>query len=325
MSFGVVSWKKCEVQATFFRVADEESAALDVTAFTVPKLIGGEILDSAAGVGGSLLPQPLAIDDALVIRTDGAVPLRQPINAVVVAIAGLVHLRDGRCYEGRKLRPVVVGENPLKRLESYGPHLCVSVLVACCLHHLLAPGRLGVNLSVIAASCYNETAGKMKNGASQIPVLSRKTQEANRSLGYLSDGWKNLFEPRDKTMKIDYDAVRLYHNIDAVYSDTETHRRLREVREYRRGTNSLIKGLQRTLSRKSDLMNDTEASTLRSFPIEGLDIGYYSATLIFGPSFNHMKKRTHIAIVSLIRLGWLGIVEGIDQDGNQKQVIVRVK
>lgn len=124
-------------------------------------------------------------------------------------------------------------------------------------------------------------------------------------------------------MSIDYDIVLQVHGIDAVYSDHETHRRLREVREDSRPS-ARIKSMQRTLGRKSDHLNQTECDTLRNWPAEGVNLGYWSKALVYAPKLVHRPQKEANAIVSLVRLGYLGIVEGNTADGNRKQVLVRI-
>lgn len=120
-----------------------------------------------------------------------------------------------------------------------------------------------------------------------------------------------------------YDAIRLYHRVDAILLDGETHRRLSEVRNPPYPNEPLCKALARAVGRKSDTMNNTECAILREFPEQGLDLGFYARALIFAPAFNYMPRKKHCAIVSLIRLGRLGICEGI-RDGQRVQILAKL-
>ena len=72
----------------------------------------------------------------------------------------------------------------------------------------------------------------------------------------------------------DYNAIRLYHRVETVYSDSETHRRLQEVANVPYPNDPRCKALGRAVNRKSNGMNDTEQAALAVFPEQGIDLGY---------------------------------------------------
>ena len=82
---------------------------------------------------------------------------------------------------------------------------------------------------------------------------------------------------------IDYKAIRLVHRVETVYSDSETHRRLEEVRYPTYPDDPRCKALARAVNRKSNGMNDTEQAVLADFPEQGIDLGFWSRALTFSP------------------------------------------
>ena len=120
-----------------------------------------------------------------------------------------------------------------------------------------------------------------------------------------------------------YDAIRRYHRVEAVYSDSETHRRLHEVASVPYPNDPRCKALARAVNRKSGSLNTSEQAALVAFPEQGIDLGFWAKALIFAPAFNHMPLKQHAALVSLVRLGRLGICEGL-RDGKKIQILARI-
>ena len=124
-------------------------------------------------------------------------------------------------------------------------------------------------------------------------------------------------------MNIDYNAVRLYHGVEAIYSDTITHRRLSEVRDCQYSRDKRCVSLRQTATRQSDGINNTEQQLLAAFPVQGISLGYYSNALLFAPEVCRLPLRTHKAYIGLIRARYLGIVTG-KVDGEPHEVLVRL-
>lgn len=127
-------------------------------------------------------------------------------------------------------------------------------------------------------------------------------------------------------MNIDYKTVELFHQIrTAIYSDTATHKRLREVREYPYHNDKMVKALTTVVQRKASGINDTEAALLREFPVQGIFLKNYSNAMIFAPEMTRLPLKTHKAYVMLLREGYLGIVSGrIDNYPDPVEVLVRL-
>ena len=121
-----------------------------------------------------------------------------------------------------------------------------------------------------------------------------------------------------------YEAIRLVHRVDTIHLDGETHKRLNEVRNTTYTTNPRCKALARAVGRKSDVINPTEQAFLRDFPEHGIDLGYWSNNLIFSPAICNLPLREHAALVSLVRLGYLGICRG-NRDGKPVEILARIK
>lgn len=124
-------------------------------------------------------------------------------------------------------------------------------------------------------------------------------------------------------MSIDYNAVRLYHGVEAIYSDELTHCRLQEVRNYPHCREKRYAGLKKTACRISDSINNTEQQLLAAFPVQGISLGYYSNALMFAPAIHRLPVTTHKAYIGLLRAGFLGIVTG-KVDGKPHEVLVRL-
>ena len=90
-------------------------------------------------------------------------------------------------------------------------------------------------------------------------------------------------EQEEQATMIDYQAIRLVHRVETVYSDSETHRRLEEVRYPTYPDDPRCKALARAVNRKSNGMNDTEQAVLADFPEQGIDLGFWSRALTFSP------------------------------------------
>ena len=121
----------------------------------------------------------------------------------------------------------------------------------------------------------------------------------------------------------DYNAIRLYHRVETVYSDSETHRRLQEVANVPYPNDPRCKALGRAVNRKSNGMNDTEQTALAVFPEQGIDLGYVARALIFAPAVCNLPLKQHAALVSLVRLGRLGICVGT-RDGRTVEILARL-
>lgn len=124
-------------------------------------------------------------------------------------------------------------------------------------------------------------------------------------------------------MNINYDAIRLVHRVDTIYSDSETHRRLHEVRYPTYPDDPRAKALARAVNRKSDSLNATEQEVLASFPEHGIDLGWWSRALTFAPAVANWPVKRHAALVSLVRLGYLGLCIGT-RDGERVEILVRL-
>ena len=122
---------------------------------------------------------------------------------------------------------------------------------------------------------------------------------------------------------IDYKAIRRVHRVETIYSDSETHRRLEEVRYPTYPDDPRCKALARAVSRKSDSMNDTEQAVLADFPEQGIDLGWWSRALTFAPAIANWPVKRHAALVSLVRLGYLGLCIGT-RDGNRVEILARL-
>ena len=120
-----------------------------------------------------------------------------------------------------------------------------------------------------------------------------------------------------------YDAIRLFHRVETIYSDSETHRRLEEVRYPTYPDDPRCKALARAVSRKSDGMNATEQEVLTSFPERGIDLGFWSRALTFAPAVANWPVKRHAALVSLVRLGYLGLCIGT-RDGQRVEILARL-
>ena len=120
-----------------------------------------------------------------------------------------------------------------------------------------------------------------------------------------------------------YDAIRLFHQVETIYSDSETHRRLEEVRYPTYPDDPRCKALARAVSRKSDSMNDTEQAVLADFPEQGIDLGWWSRALTFAPAIANWPVKRHAALVSLVRVGRLGICVGT-RDGQRVEILARI-
>jgi len=121
-----------------------------------------------------------------------------------------------------------------------------------------------------------------------------------------------------------YDAIRLVHRVDTIYSDSETHRRLGEVRYPTYPDDPRSKALARAVNRKSDSMNPTEQAVLADFPEHGLDLGWWSRALIYSPAVANWPIKRHAALVSLVRLGYLGLCIGT-RDGQRVEILARLR
>jgi hypothetical protein len=122
---------------------------------------------------------------------------------------------------------------------------------------------------------------------------------------------------------IDYKAIRRVHRVETIYSDSETHRRLEEVRYPTYPDDPRCKALARAVSRKSDSMNDTEQAVLADFPEQGIDLGWWSRALTFAPAIANWPVKRHAALVSLVRLGYLGLCIGT-RDGQKVEILARL-
>ena len=120
-----------------------------------------------------------------------------------------------------------------------------------------------------------------------------------------------------------YDAIRRVHRVETIYSDSETHRRLEEVRYPTYPDDPRCKALARAVSRKSDSMNDTEQAVLADFPEQGIDLGWWSRALTFAPAIANWPVKRHAALVSLVRQGYLGLCIGT-RDGNRVEILARL-
>ena len=121
----------------------------------------------------------------------------------------------------------------------------------------------------------------------------------------------------------DYDAIRLVHRVETIYSDSETHRRFEEVRYPTYPDDPRCKALARAVNRKSGSMNDTEQAVLADFPEQGIDLGCWSRALTFAPAVANWPVKRHAALVSLVRLGRLGICIGT-RDGKRVEILARL-
>lgn len=120
---------------------------------------------------------------------------------------------------------------------------------------------------------------------------------------------------------IDYKLIERTHGVsNAIFLDHEGRRRLREVREYHYKS-KIVSALQRVLTRKSE-MNDTEQQTLAEFPEHGIDLGLWANNFIFSPELAKLPHKTHVAMVSLVNQGCLGVVCG-QRDGKTVEILVR--
>ncbi len=122
---------------------------------------------------------------------------------------------------------------------------------------------------------------------------------------------------------IDYKAIRLVHRVETVYSDSETHRRLEEVRYPTYPDDPRCKALARAVNRKSNGMNDTEQAVLADFPEHGIDLGFWSRALTFAPAVANWPVKRHAALVSLVRQGYLGLCIGT-RDGQKVEILARL-
>ena len=122
---------------------------------------------------------------------------------------------------------------------------------------------------------------------------------------------------------IDYKAIRRVHRVETIYSDSETHRRLEEVRYPTYPDDPRCKALARAVSRKSDSKNDTEQAVLADFPEQGIDLGWWSRALTFAPAIANWPVKRHAALVSLVRLGYLGLCIGT-RDGQKVEILARL-
>ena len=122
---------------------------------------------------------------------------------------------------------------------------------------------------------------------------------------------------------IDYKAIRRVHRVETIYSDSETHRRLEEVRYPTYPDDPRCKALARAISRKSGSMNDTEQAVLADFPEQGIDLGWWSRALTFAPAIANWPVKRHAALVSLVRLGYLGLCIGT-RDGQKVEILARL-
>ena len=122
---------------------------------------------------------------------------------------------------------------------------------------------------------------------------------------------------------IDYKAIRRVHRVETIYSDSETHRRLEEVRYPTYPDDPRCKALARAVSRKSNSMNDTEQAVLADFPEQGIDLGWWSRALTFAPAIANWPVKRHAALVSLVRLGYLGLCIGT-RDGKKVEILARL-
>jgi len=121
-----------------------------------------------------------------------------------------------------------------------------------------------------------------------------------------------------------YDLIRLYHRVETTYSDSETHRRLEEVRYPTYPNEPRCKALARAVNRKSDSLNDTEQAVLTSFSKHGIDLGFWSRALTFAPAIASWPVKRLAALVSLVRLGWLGLCIGT-RDDKRVEILARMK
>ena len=69
--------------------------------------------------------------------------------------------------------------------------------------------------------------------------------------------------------------------------------------------------------------NDTEQAVLAAFPEPGIDLGYVARALIFAPAVCNLPLKQHAALVSLVRLGRLGICVG-NRDGQTVEILARL-
>lgn len=133
----------------------------------------------------------------------------------------------------------------------------------------------------------------------------------------------NLDSDKSRQPMPNYDAIRLVHRVDTIYSDSETHRRLEEVRYPTYPDDPRAKALARAVNRKSDSMNATEQALLASFPEHGIDLGWWSRALTFAPAIANWPVKRHAALVSLVRLGYLGLCVGT-RDGQRVEILARM-
>jgi hypothetical protein len=120
-----------------------------------------------------------------------------------------------------------------------------------------------------------------------------------------------------------YYAIHLFHRVETIYSDSETHRRLEEVRYPTYPNDPRCKALARAVNRKSDGMNATEQALLADFPEHGIDLGFWSRALTYSPAVCNWPAKRHAALVSLVRLGYLGLCIGT-RDGKRVEILARI-
>lgn len=92
-----------------------------------------------------------------------------------------------------------------------------------------------------------------------------------------------------------------------------TEQRLREVSTLRR--NSEFGYLLRAVKSKQDKLTKHTKRVLEEFPVEGLDIGYYSGNLIYSPKLTRKPRLEHIALVRLVALGYLAVMRYSTKEG----------
>jgi len=66
-----------------------------------------------------------------------------------------------------------------------------------------------------------------------------------------------------------------------------------------------------------------EQAALAVFPEQGIDLGYVARALIFAPAVCNLPLKQHAALVSLVRLGRLGICVG-NRDGQTVEILARL-
>ena len=62
---------------------------------------------------------------------------------------------------------------------------------------------------------------------------------------------------------------------------------------------------------------------MADFPEHGIDLGFWSRALTFAPAVCNLPVKRHAALVSLVRLGYLGLCIGT-RDGQRVEILARL-